>query len=215
VALRSEARTLALFGPSGAGKSLTLRCLAGLMTPDAGRVALGGRVFFDSEAGVDLPPQQRRVGYVPQNYALFPHLRVLDNVAYGLANLPRRQRDARARELLALVQLDGYGDRRPAELSGGQQQRVAIARALAIRPPLLLLDEPFASLDHETRLQMRAELRRIQAEVGPTVVLVTHDPEDVTDLAEQVVVYENGLGRLLDDLGSLHPIPGPHSVTGS
>jgi ABC-type sulfate/molybdate transport systems ATPase subunit len=179
------------------------------MTPDAGRVALGEHVFFDSKAGIDLPPQRRRVGYVPQNYALFPHMRVLENVAYGLTDLPRRVREGRAREMLALVGLEQYAARRPSELSGGQQQRVALARALAIRPPLLLLDEPFASLDRETRTQLRAELRRILAELGPTLVLVTHDPEDVAELAEQVTVYDAGTGTLLDTAPELEALRVP------
>ena len=131
---------VALFGPSGAGKSLTLQCLAGLVRPDRGRIAVGGTVFFDSDAGIDVPTQRRRLGYVFQSYALFPHLTVEDNVGFGLRGRPREERRRRVAEVLDRLGLGPLRARRPRELSGGQQQRVALGRALAVDPELLLLD---------------------------------------------------------------------------
>src|SRR5918994_70120 len=130
---------VALFGPSGAGKTLTLQCLAGLVRPDEGRIVVDGRVCLDTTAGIDVPPQQRRLGYVFQGYALFPHLSVADNVGFGLRDRPRRERDDRVRAVLARLELEGLDRRMPRELSGGQRQRVALGRALAIDPALLLL----------------------------------------------------------------------------
>src|SRR5688572_16828102 len=140
-----------LFGPSGAGKTATLDCLAGLTRPDRGRIVVNDRVLFDSAAGIDLPPRQRRLGYVFQGYALFPHLTVADNVAYGLHDLERHARRRRAAEVLERLGLSSLARRRPDELSGGQRQRVALGRALAPEPALLLLDEPFSALDAPLR----------------------------------------------------------------
>ncbi len=181
-----------LFGPSGAGKSLTLQCLAGLLRPDAGRVAVDGRVLFDSAAGVDTPPQKRRVGYVFQGYALFPHLNVVDNVGFGLRGRPRHERQRRVDEVLAKLGIEGLGQRRPAELSGGQRQRVALGRALAIDPALLLLDEPLSALDLPLRRALRDELRAILADWGTAAVVVTHDFTEAYRLGDHIVVYEEG-----------------------
>jgi ABC-type sulfate/molybdate transport systems ATPase subunit len=181
----------ALFGPSGAGKSMTLRSIAGLASP-AGRIVVSGRVLLDTGAGTDVPPRERRIGYLFQQYALFPHLSVEGNVGYGLHRLPRGERAARVAELLALVGLEGYGGRRPHELSGGQQQRVALARALATRPDLLLLDEPFAAVDLRVRRRLRAELRRIHDVTGTPMLLVTHDLAEVRQLAGSLVVLDRG-----------------------
>jgi molybdate transport system ATP-binding protein len=181
----------AVFGPSGAGKSMTLRSIAGLASP-AGRIAVSGRVLLDTATGVDVPPRERRIGYLFQQYALFPHLSVERNVGYGLHRLPRRERGERVAELLALVGLEGYGARRPHELSGGQQQRVALARALAPRPDLLLLDEPFAAVDLRVRRRLRAELRRIHDLTGTPMLLVTHDLAEVRQLADSLVVLDRG-----------------------
>jgi molybdate transport system ATP-binding protein len=182
----------ALFGPSGAGKTVTLRCIAGLVRPGAGRIVVDGRVLFDHAAGVDLPARNRRIGYVFQQYALFPHLDVARNIAYGLNDWPAGARGARVADLLRLVGLEGYGERRPRDLSGGEQQRVALARALAPRPDLLLLDEPFAALDTRVRRRLRAELRRIHQETAVPMVLVTHDLVEVRQLSDWVVLYERG-----------------------
>lgn len=179
----------AVLGPSGSGKTTLLRILAGFQRPDAGRVELGGKTV--EEAGrVHVPPERRRVGYVPQEGALFPHLSAAGNVAFGLARHERRgQRPA---ELLALVGLAGYGDRYPHQLSGGQQQRVALARALAVRPEIVLLDEPFSSLDASLRADVRQDVARVLAATGTTAVLVTHDQDEALSLADQVAVLRDG-----------------------
>jgi molybdate transport system ATP-binding protein len=181
-----------LFGPSGAGKTVTLQCLAGLMRPDAGRVVVDGRVLFDSDAGVSVPPQQRRVGYVFQGYALFPHLTVAGNVGFGLRDRPRPERQRRTKEVLARLGIEDLADRHPGELSGGQRQRVALGRALAPDPALLLLDEPLSALDLPLRRALRDELRTILAAWGTAAVLVTHDFTEAYRLGDRIVVYENG-----------------------
>ncbi|MGH7333069.1 MAG: ABC transporter ATP-binding protein [Candidatus Rokuibacteriota bacterium] len=181
-----------LFGPSGSGKSLTLRCLAGLERPDSGRMVVNGRVFFDAAAGVDLPPHHRRIGYVFQGYALFPHLSVRQNVAFGLRNRPRAARQKRTQEVIERLGLAGLDRRSPRELSGGQQQRVALGRALAVDPDLLLLDEPLSALDAPLRRQLRDDLERTLRDWGKAAVLVTHDLSEAYQLADRVVVYDHG-----------------------
>ena len=181
-----------LFGPSGAGKTLTLQCLAGLIRPDAGRIVIDDRVLFDAAAGVNLPPQERRVGYVFQSYALFPHLSVAGNVGFGLRDRPRQERERRVAEVLERLDLTGLAPRWPSELSGGQRQRVALGRALAIDPALLLLDEPLSALDAPLRRALRDELRAILSGWGTAAVLVTHDFTEAYRLADRIVVYENG-----------------------
>jgi molybdate transport system ATP-binding protein len=192
VSWEAHERVVALFGPSGAGKTLTLHCLSGLVRPDQGRIVLNDRVFFDGAAGVDLPPQARRLGYVFQGYALFPHLTVEENVAFGLRGQSREARGRRTREVLERLGLAGLERRYPGELSGGQQQRVALGRALAVDPELLLLDEPLSALDPPLRRQLREELGRIIREWGKATVLVTHDLAEAYQLADRVVVYESG-----------------------
>lgn len=183
---------ITLFGPSGSGKSLTLQTIAGAMEPDAGRVTLDGQPIFDSSNGLNLPAQKRRVGYVPQHYALFPHLNVADNIGFGLARLPRRTRRQRVAELLDSFHLEAFAERRPRQLSGGQQQRVALARALAVQPRLLLLDEPFAALDAALRGALREELAEVQTLWNISMLIVTHDLSDVFALGQRVIVYDNG-----------------------
>ena len=191
VAFAAGDELVVLFGPSGSGKSLTLQAIAGIIAPDGGRISLDGVTLFDSAAGVDLPPQRRRVGYVPQRYALFPHLSVEANVAYGV---PRDEPDGRCLvgQMLALMGLEGMGRRRPGELSGGQQQRVALARALASRPQVLLLDEPFSSLDRALRDELRREFRELHRKWGVSTLLVTHDLSDAFYLGERIVVFDGG-----------------------
>jgi molybdate transport system ATP-binding protein len=181
-----------LFGPSGAGKTVTLQCLAGLMRPDAGRVVVDGRVLFDADAGVSVPPQQRRVGYVFQGYALFPHLTVAGNVGFGLRHRPRAARQRRTEEVLTRLGIADLADRYPGALSGGQRQRVALGRALAPDPALLLLDEPLSALDLPLRRALRDELRTILAAWGTAAVVVTHDFTEAYRLGDRVVVYEDG-----------------------
>lgn len=182
----------ALFGPSGSGKTLTLQCLAGLLRPDEGRIVVDGRVLFDAAAGTHVPPQQRRVGYVFQGYALFPHLSVEDNVGFGLRDRPRAERARKVADVLGRLGLAGLERRRPAELSGGQRQRVALGRALAIDPALLLLDEPLSALDAPLRRALRTELRAILGEWGTAAVVVTHDFGEAYRLGDRIVVYEGG-----------------------
>jgi molybdate transport system ATP-binding protein len=182
----------ALFGPSGAGKTLTLQCLAGLLQPDAGRIVVDGRVLFDADAKVDLPPQRRQIGYVFQGYALFPHLTVAENIGFGLRDRARDEGRRRAADVIARMGLEGLEARRPHELSGGQRQRVALGRALAPDPALLLLDEPLSALDATLRQSLRDDLGRILADWGTAAVLVTHDFTEAYRLGDRIVVYENG-----------------------
>jgi molybdate transport system ATP-binding protein len=182
----------ALFGPSGSGKTLTLRSIAGLTNPRAGRIELGGRVLFDASAGVTVPARDRSIGYVFQQYALFPHLTVAQNLAFGIHALPQEERKERVGSLLQLLGLEGFGTRRPRELSGGQQQRVALGRALATEPSLLLLDEPFAAVDFRVRRLLRSELRRIHDLTGTPMVLVTHDLGEVRQLSDTLVLMDQG-----------------------
>ena len=181
-----------LFGPSGSGKTLTLQCLAGLVRPDAGRIVVDGHVLFDAAADVHVPPQQRRVGYVFQGYALFPHLTVRQNVGFGLRDKRRAERDRRVTEVLGRLGLETHADRYPHELSGGQRQRVALGRALATDPALLLLDEPLSALDLPLRQALRDELRSLLAGWGTAAVLVTHDLGEAYRLGDRIVVYEEG-----------------------
>lgn len=183
-------RLVAVLGESGCGKTTLLRILAGFESADAGRVELAGALVDDGR-GLRVRPEERRVGYVPQEGTLFPHLTAAQNVGFGL---PRRlRRGPRVDEMLELVGLDGLGARRPDELSGGQQQRVSLARALAVAPSLVLLDEPFAALDPGLREQMRTDVRRAIAAVGATALLVTHDHEEAFSLADEVAVLRDGV----------------------
>lgn len=192
VAFQVTQELVVLFGPSGSGKSLTLQAIAGTVRPDAGRIIVDGQPLYDSLQGLHRPPQQRRAGYVPQQYALFPHLTVADNIAFGLRRLARRWRRQRVAELLELFGMQGLEGRLPRQLSGGQQQRVALARALAVQPRLLLLDEPFAALDATLRETLRQELAQVQARWDITTLLVTHDLADVFALGQRVLVYDAG-----------------------
>jgi len=182
----------ALFGPSGAGKTLTLQCMAGLMRPDAGRIVVDGRVLFDAATGAEVPPQSRRIGYVFQGYALFPHLTVADNIGFGLRGRPAAERARRVAEVIQRLELGGLDRRYPRELSGGQRQRVALGRALAPDPALLLLDEPLSALDAPLRRTLRDELRTVLSEWGAAAVVVTHDFTEAYRLGDRIVVYEEG-----------------------
>jgi molybdate transport system ATP-binding protein len=192
----SSADRVVLFGPSGAGKSLTLQAIAGLVRPDAGRIVLGERVLFDSEAGIDLPARERRVGYLFQEHALFPHLSVARNIAFGLLPaLPWRMpasASAKVARVMEQLGLQGLAARRPHELSGGQRQRVALARALVCEPDVLLLDEPFAALDPALRASVRSELEGIRQRFGVPMLLISHDLDDVRELADTLALFEPG-----------------------
>ena len=185
----SEGALLTLLGPSGCGKTTCLRLIAGITTPDAGEIWLNGRLVASPSGS--LPPEQRRVGMVFQDYALFPHLNVADNIAFGLRT-SRVEKRARVQELLALVGLQGLEQQMPHLLSGGQQQRVALARALAPEPDILLLDEPFSNLDAALRVQVRGEVRDILRRTRKTAVFVTHDREEALSLSDRVAVLFDG-----------------------
>jgi len=181
-----------LLGPSGAGKSLTLRSVAGIVSPDSGRIVVNGRTVYDSSTGIFVPPQKRRVGYVPQDYGLFPHLSVEANIAFGLRGLSRSERRERVGEMVSLMGLRGLEKRHPRQLSGGQKQRVALARALALGPDILLLDEPFAALDPAIHAELQDELVTLQRQIGMTIVLVTHDRAEALRLGDRVAVMIGG-----------------------
>ncbi len=181
-----------LFGFSGSGKTMTLQMLAGLMRPDEGYIHVNGRQFFDSASGLDVKPKERRTGYVVQNSALFPHMTVKENIAYGLTGGDASARAARVSEMTGIFRLDGLEKALPREISGGQKQRVALARALIGRPELLMLDEPFSALDRPIRARMRDIINEIRSEFSIPVVLVTHDFSEVEKLADKVIVYWAG-----------------------
>ena len=185
-----EGEIFALLGPSGCGKTTTLRLIAGFEKPDGGEVRLGDRVLANDR--VQVPAERRGIGLVFQDFALFPHLSVLDNVRFGLRSLPREKRDQRCREVIQLVGLTGFEKRMPHELSGGQQQRVAIARTLAPEPKLVLLDEPFSNLDALLRQATRQEFRDVLKRTGMTAVIVTHDQEEALSFADRVAVLRHG-----------------------
>jgi molybdate transport system ATP-binding protein len=188
----ARGETVALAGPSGAGKTTILRLIAGLARPERGRVLCGGETWLDTESGISRAPEQRNCGYLFQEYALFPHLSVLENVVYGMSAVPRRVRSERARELLARFGIEALADARPAALSGGERQRVALARALARRPQVLLLDEPLSALDTRTRAGAARELAALLAEAEVPALLVTHDFEEAALLADRVAVMDRG-----------------------
>jgi len=183
---------LILFGPSGSGKTTVLRCLAGLDWPERGTIRFRDEVWVDSERGIRLRPQERRIGYMSQDYALFPTHTVEGNIGYGLEGLSAAQSQKRIADMLAMLQLKGTEKLRPSQLSGGQQQRVALARAIARHPNLLLLDEPLSALDAPTRIQLRIELRGLLRNLAIPCVVVTHDWEEALALGDQMVVINQG-----------------------
>jgi len=192
----SEEDFVVLFGPSGSGKTLTLQTIAGLTEPDSGRIFIGDRFLFDPATGTNVPARRRNIGYVFQDYALFPHLSVVDNVAFGLQRawpwrLSRGDRRL-AQEFLEIFEISHLATSFPRDISGGQRQRAALARSLIRRPELLLLDEPFAALDPLLRGRVRKELLEIQERFGIPVIMVTHDPEDIEVFAQTLVIYEEG-----------------------
>jgi len=200
---------VALLGPSGCGKTTLLRCIAGLETPDSGEIIVGGRTVFSSYDGIDVPPGQRGLGMVFQSYALWPHMKVNDNVGFGLElmGIPKRQRHERIGKVLADVGLERLGERYPSELSGGQQQRVALARLLATEPAVFLMDEPLSNLDARLRMDMRAELKRLHREGGAATVYVTHDQGEAMTMADQVVVMKAGTIQQISAPAALYRLP--------
>lgn len=198
-------RTLALVGPSGAGKSTVLRAIAGLHHPAAGTVRCNGATWFDSASGLDLAARDRKVGFVFQSYALFPHLSALANVMQAMLDLPADERAGQAADLMARLGLAGLEQRTPGQLSGGQQQRVALARALARRPEVLLLDEPFSAVDHPTRRLLHRSLEQVRTMSDIPIVLVTHDIADAARVADDLCFMQHGrnveTGPVVDLLG--------------
>ena len=197
-----------LLGPSGCGKKTLLRMLAGFESTSS------GEIYIDGQPTSDVPPHHRPVNMVFQNYAIFPHLNVRDNIAYGLrqAKLPRSKRNAMVDEMLELIKLPGYGDRKATELSGGQRQRIALARALILRPKVLLLDEPLGALDKQLREQMQLELRALQRTVGITFVFVTHDQEEALTLSDRIAVMSGGCVLQVDTPARLYETPSNREV---
>lgn len=185
---------ICLLGPSGCGKTTTLRMIAGLEHPTGGKITYGDKVFSDVAAGLFVPAEKRDLGMMFQSYALWPHMKVRDNIEFGLKmkKAPKAERDAKVAEMEVLFRLEGMLDRYPSELSGGQQQRVALARMLAVNPSLLLLDEPLSNLDAALRLEMRAELKRLHKALGCTIIFVTHDQFEAMSLATSIVVMADG-----------------------
>lgn len=184
-----------LLGPSGCGKTTTLRMIAGLETPTTGRILIDGKPVFDSQKGINVPPNKRDIGFLFQNYALWPHMTVYENIAFGLEMLKwsKKQIAARVDEMLALLKIEQFVKRYPSELSGGQQQRVAIARTLAPSPKVLFMDEPLSNLDAKLRQEMRTELKRLHSDTNSTFVYVTHDQLEAMTLSTQVCLMNNGL----------------------
>lgn len=183
---------VALFGYSGSGKTMTLKAISGIVTPDSGKICLEKSRIYDSEAGINHKPQKRRIGYVFQDLALFPHMSVWDNISYGLYDSKSRESKSRVSEMIDIFRLNGLEKKYPSTLSGGQRQRVAFARALAVKPDLLLLDEPFSALDSMIRLEMRSVLKAVQNIFGIPVLLVTHDFPEALEVADKMIVYSDG-----------------------
>lgn len=186
-----ERDILVLFGPSGCGKTTTLRSIAGLLQPDGGRIVNDGEVFFDAAGKIFIPPRQRRIGYMFQDFALFPHMSVYRNIWYGVRDHDREARQM-YEKLTSLLKIGHLAERSPGQLSGGEKQRVALARALMAQPKILLLDEPLSSLDTETRREVRNELREMQRIWNIPFILVTHDPDEASFLGDQVLYMQKG-----------------------
>jgi len=192
IRLSAEENMTVLFGPSGAGKSLVLNMLSGIVRPDQGFVRIKEREVFNSETGINIPIRDRKIGYLFQDYALFPHMTVFENIAYGINSLPKNKIKTKVEDLLDLMRISGLEHRFPKELSGGQKQRAALARTLATEPRILLLDEPFSALDYQVREKLRADLLRIHQKYPITTFFVTHDLEEAFVMGDNIAIINNG-----------------------
>ena len=208
MAFEAEDETLALLGASGCGKSMTLRCIAGVEKPDRGRIVLDGETLFDSGRGINLPPQKRRVGLMFQHYALFPQMTVRKNILCGAGGRPREEREAAAEQCLRTFGLSELADRLPSQLSGGQQQRVALARMLVSEPRILLLDEPFSALDSHLRFRMEQEVRELIRQFRRTVLLVSHNRDEVYRMADSVAIVNGGRVERIGSREEVFACPG-------
>lgn len=209
IAFETSGGTMGLLGASGCGKSFTLKCIAGIETPDRGRIVLDDTILFDSEQKIDLPPQQRRVGYLFQNYALFPNMTVRQNILCGLHKEKKKDiREKELEEVIRLMQLEGLEKHRPSQLSGGQQQRVALARILVSKPKLLMLDEPFSALDSHLREKLQLQMKTLLAGFGRDVLMVTHSRDEAYHMCSRIAVMDNGRMLSLTDTKTLFADPG-------
>ncbi|MDY5212471.1 sulfate/molybdate ABC transporter ATP-binding protein [Intestinibacter sp.] len=193
VKFEQENGIVGLLGQSGCGKSMTLKCIAGIVKPDKGKIISNGKVFFDSEKKINLTPQKRNIGFLFQNYALFPHMSVKENIQLGIEKLSKEEKDEITRKYLKKFRLEGFEDRYPWQLSGGQQQRIALARALCLNPDILILDEPFSALDYHLRSNMENELCEILKDFAGNVLFVTHDISEAYRISDDIIVFDNGL----------------------
>ena len=197
-----EGETVGLVGESGSGKSMCLKCIAGLETPDKGKIVINDKILFDSEKKINLPPQERKIGYLFQNYALYPHMTVLENVMFpltvGKKKKPKEEAEKIAKEYMKITSIEELANKKPGEMSGGQQQRVAITRALVQSPKILLLDEPLSNLDARLRLKIREEIRRLVKEIGITTIFVTHDQEEALSISDRIVLMNQGIVQQFD-----------------
>ena len=193
VKFEQENGIVGLLGQSGCGKSMTLKCIAGIVKPDKGKIISNGKVFFDSEKKINLTPQKRNIGFLFQNYALFPHMSVKENIQLGIEKLSKEEKDEITRKYLKKFRLEGFEDRYPWQLSGGQQQRIALARALCLNPDILILDEPFSALDYHLRSNMENELCELLKDFAGNVLFVTHDISEAYRISDDIIVFDNGL----------------------
>ncbi len=198
---------MGLLGASGSGKSMTLRCIAGIETPDSGKIVLNDRVLYDSEKGINLPSRKRKVGLLFQNYALFPHMTVEDNIRFGLCDLELQDQKKKVNQIIALMQLEGLEKRRPSQLSGGQKQRAAIARTLAVEPEVLLLDEPFSAMDEHLRNQLVKSLIDTLSDYSGVTLFVTHNMEEAYRICSDLVILSKGNASASDKKDNVFRAP--------
>lgn len=211
--IHTDEKRLCLFGPSGSGKTTTLNCIAGLETPDEGHIRVNDVLYFHSEDRCNVPPAKRKVGYMFQDYALFPHLTVFQNVVFGLHHLPKKQQQERGMHFLEITRLTHQKGLYPAQLSGGQKQRVALARSLILEPDILLMDEPFSALDYSLKKELKSELLEILSRYEGQTVFVTHNLEEAYEICDSIAIYSEGRILALDTKDHLFAEP-PQSKLG-